>query len=584
MINLPEIFKRDTQSKDTYLVPLIVIKDSIFLSTGKIALDGQYYDPLVKSMGKIKDSINLFNKSFRVSSMYVDLFNYEYNNKRLVDVLFKSEIINKEIDIYYKSQSAQNLSDCLKVYSGYIKEIKENKDILRLDIEDFSEHKLSTETPNKLTSDEIIPEADRNQVIPISYGFIEKCPLIRDASDIYNSIQHLELKSDYHYIKDLRSPMIYYNNNYAFIDEESSFDFPLDTSNNTVIPIDGEQYTIDENTKIMLIKDFAEIDIQDDATISSLGYTLNSLQINKVQTTHEAECYFTKGEYKESNSTSTDVNIDTADVNSYSSSEGDEKKYLVDENGVYIRPDFPLDDEIAAYPFYWCYGKVDSQSDEYESIYGQSVLCFNSDEYIAKEKVYKPLFVILRIGAATVYGQHSPGSAGQNPLVRLHWQNSTNPNDNIQLSASDAGLTPPITDLTLIYESNIDFAFQHSPSREDIFYDKNIVFTQRDSSGTLQIQDGIARWMRFQDMKYERRAILNDFSSYKIFATIEGRVDNADYRYTSSTTILSSERVESSFGQEKEIYRPEARASSGRPSRQRATKAPIKTRITKGGY
>ena len=47
MINLPEKFQRDIQSKSTFLVPLIVIDDRIFLSTSKVTLDGKNYDPLV---------------------------------------------------------------------------------------------------------------------------------------------------------------------------------------------------------------------------------------------------------------------------------------------------------------------------------------------------------------------------------------------------------------------------------------------------------------------------------------------------------------------------------------------------------
>ena len=59
MIDLPKRFARDIDSKDTYLVPLIVINSKTNLSTGKLTMNGVHYDPLVKSIGKIKQFMNI---------------------------------------------------------------------------------------------------------------------------------------------------------------------------------------------------------------------------------------------------------------------------------------------------------------------------------------------------------------------------------------------------------------------------------------------------------------------------------------------------------------------------------------------
>ena len=142
MIELPQRFRNDTQGKDTYLVPLVVINNSIYLSTGKVTLDNQHYDPLIKSLGNIKESIDIFEKKFKVSSVSMDFFNYEYNNKRLLDRFFENEIINASVDIYYKSQSAISLNDCIKVYTGHVKEITEKSDFVGLEIEDRTEQVL----------------------------------------------------------------------------------------------------------------------------------------------------------------------------------------------------------------------------------------------------------------------------------------------------------------------------------------------------------------------------------------------------------------------------------------------------------
>lgn len=65
MIQLPEIFERDIQGKTTHLVPLVVINNSTFLSTNKLTLDNQHYDPLVRKLGNIKESIDFKDKNLK---------------------------------------------------------------------------------------------------------------------------------------------------------------------------------------------------------------------------------------------------------------------------------------------------------------------------------------------------------------------------------------------------------------------------------------------------------------------------------------------------------------------------------------
>ena len=70
MLDLPQKFKNDIQSKDTYLIPLLVIDDRIFLSTSKVVL-GENYDPLLKNIGNIKESIDPVKKIFKISSVNI---------------------------------------------------------------------------------------------------------------------------------------------------------------------------------------------------------------------------------------------------------------------------------------------------------------------------------------------------------------------------------------------------------------------------------------------------------------------------------------------------------------------------------
>ena len=65
MIELPDKFEKDVQGKDTYLVPLIIIDDRIYLSTGKVVLENNY-DPLIQNIGTIQESIDIKSKKFKV--------------------------------------------------------------------------------------------------------------------------------------------------------------------------------------------------------------------------------------------------------------------------------------------------------------------------------------------------------------------------------------------------------------------------------------------------------------------------------------------------------------------------------------
>ena len=122
MIELPQKFKTDTEGKETFLVPLVVIDNQIYLSTNKINLENSY-EPLLKSVGNIRQSIDIYDKKFKTSSVTMQFYNYDYNNTTLSVRLFNPSVLNKKLDIYYKSQSAESLNDCLKVYSGYVKDV-----------------------------------------------------------------------------------------------------------------------------------------------------------------------------------------------------------------------------------------------------------------------------------------------------------------------------------------------------------------------------------------------------------------------------------------------------------------------------
>ena len=66
MINLPLKFQRDIQGQSTNLIPLVVIDNRLFLSTANLTLNNQTYDPLVDSLGQIKESFAIDSRKLKI--------------------------------------------------------------------------------------------------------------------------------------------------------------------------------------------------------------------------------------------------------------------------------------------------------------------------------------------------------------------------------------------------------------------------------------------------------------------------------------------------------------------------------------
>ncbi len=110
MLELPNKFKLDIDAKTFNLTPLVIIDDRLYLSTSKESFkEGMDFKPLIKNIGSIKQSVDIQNKTFKISSITLSLYNYKYNDEYLFDMIFSPSVMNKKITNYMKSQSAQNL-------------------------------------------------------------------------------------------------------------------------------------------------------------------------------------------------------------------------------------------------------------------------------------------------------------------------------------------------------------------------------------------------------------------------------------------------------------------------------------------
>ena len=60
---------------------------------------------------------------------------------------------------------------------------------------------------------------------------------------------------------------------------------------------------------------------------------------------------------------------------------------------------------------------------------------------------------------------------------------------------------------------------------------------------TLVHQNGAIKWLKINNLKLKRVAILKDFTSYDIYADVEGRVDDINGTYTGVAQLTSEERA-----------------------------------------
>ncbi len=223
-----EAFKKDTLSKNTQIVPLVVIEKFVsqepsfswedipavyqyeFLSTNNIEVDGNYFKPLLLQIPSIKQKVNLDTGKYQTSSVTLKISNMEYNNSPRLSESF-DVLTNLVVSIYYKSQSCTTVqmpdggsngipkaeldttNGCPIAFSGYITKVSHNADEITLTIEDVSDKKINKNLPiARLGSTNNIPDKYKNSYYPMLYGKLENAPSIA----MYEG-DRFTLKSDY---------------------------------------------------------------------------------------------------------------------------------------------------------------------------------------------------------------------------------------------------------------------------------------------------------------------------------------------------------------------------------------------------
>ena len=222
MLNLPANFKNNIQGKDTALFPIVVIGDylgdvvsvnfwndwideSIVLSTNSFTFDPTAHSgnmnvvnckPLLLNIPSLKESVDIDKRNYKISSVNLDISNFPYEGQRFSEIVGESSLINKEIRIYWWSQSSiwldigdmRDLSDdsAFQVYFGSIRRYTHDDEKVRLVAEDRSQATLHKDLPlekNYLIGEDV-PDKYKNKPIPMVYGHVDRSPCVIEKTSV----------------------------------------------------------------------------------------------------------------------------------------------------------------------------------------------------------------------------------------------------------------------------------------------------------------------------------------------------------------------------------------------------------------
>ena len=181
-LTLPLKFQQSIQSKDTNLIPCVLIGSPnkiIGISTNEIILDNEEYLPLLLNIPSLKESIDLEKRKYKISNLILDISNLEYNGQRFSDIVGKNSLINQVCQIFWIAPNitieAGNFSiedDAFLVFSGIIRRYNHTDERVKLTLEDSSQSVLNQDLPLPKEENYLeptnVPDKFANKPIPPS--------------------------------------------------------------------------------------------------------------------------------------------------------------------------------------------------------------------------------------------------------------------------------------------------------------------------------------------------------------------------------------------------------------------------------
>ena len=265
MIDLSQYPKiqRDIEQRTTSLSPLIVINEEInpiYISTTRELFDGdKFFEDYNLKINSISEKVDLKGRVFQINNLSFSLSNYKKGDTRISDLATSDGWVNKEVKVYYKTQSCIDISDCILMYKGKIRRLKQSEKSVNFELEDLTQSYLSKEVPiaNINNSSQAYNKDYLQRPIPITYGKVDRAPAVPIVNkvniddpvniriicdDLLNSDRDIQISGFNTTDQEFVSPIINDNINPLYIYKGDYFQV-LERYNSDVLGDDSEDWS-----------------------------------------------------------------------------------------------------------------------------------------------------------------------------------------------------------------------------------------------------------------------------------------------------------------------------------------------------
>lgn len=174
-INIRIIIRAKSNSVDS---PNTYSPNDIFISKNPTFINEKEYNSILLREPYFKNNISM-DKKFKSSTARFTISNLEFRGRIFSDYASNVSMLNKEVDIWYDTQSTKDAESSLLVYRGFISKFKHSKDECEIDLEDINIKKHQKTIPENKVSEQLNTKYV-NKPIPIVYGYLKQAPTVID--------------------------------------------------------------------------------------------------------------------------------------------------------------------------------------------------------------------------------------------------------------------------------------------------------------------------------------------------------------------------------------------------------------------
>ena len=289
MIIGSEKFIKDTLSNNTSIFPLIVMTKTMDplewvhrISTHNIRFNDEHYKPLLLNINSVRESVDVVTRKFKISNLSLTCSNVEYEaSGRLSDNT--NDIMNSRCNIYWKTPTSESIDECLKVYTGKVRNVTHTDTRCIITVEDVSQENLHKDLPiKKIPYSEVLEDKYKNKPYPMVYGEVNDSKLIvipadDGSSDLIGYPDDIENHEIVGY-KSVSKPLKSYADGvkYKILEQSTLLTYP-----------DSTQYLVDESDSSIRFPVLYEMgEDADEALIPQTPVSANEVQAETMDTSN----------------------------------------------------------------------------------------------------------------------------------------------------------------------------------------------------------------------------------------------------------------------------------------------------------